>query len=142
MSESLLGDATRRPKCISIVICNEIIGDKVTNNKTLVSLFNAIIVPSVPAAHPRFCIMISLTGGAGEWTTELCIYAPSGKELFRFNVKINFTNPADVIDLPLQVIGFPLLEMGVYRIDVLIGGRASADRTFSTIRTTQPGEPT
>ena len=54
-----------KPTCIAIIICNEVIEDKRTNNKTLVSLFNGISTPSLPAAHPRLFVMASFTSGSG-----------------------------------------------------------------------------
>ena len=39
--------------CVSLIVCNEVIEDKRSGNKTLVGLFNGIMTPRLPASHPR-----------------------------------------------------------------------------------------
>jgi len=43
--------------CLAIIICNEVIEDKRTNNKTLVGLFSRIGTKAVPCVHPRMFVM-------------------------------------------------------------------------------------
>jgi hypothetical protein len=126
------------PACVAIVICNEVIEDKWTNNKTLVGLFNSIAAPSLPAHHHRLFIMVSLTDGRGHWPVVLEIEAPSGEELFKAEGALDFDDPLAVHDLVVEVRGLPLPEAGEYRVGLVCGLRPLASRRFTVV---QEGEP-
>ena len=79
-----------RPFCIAIVICNEVIEDKTTSNKTLVSIFNTIGTPGVPCQHPRMYVMASLTDGRGRWPITFRITGPSGAMLMQMDGEAHF----------------------------------------------------
>src|SRR5919198_1052031 len=106
MSQRLDPIGRESPSCVAIVICNEVIEDKWTNNKTLVGLFNSIAAPGLPAHHHRMFIMVSLTDGRGEWPVLLAI---EGR-------------------------GLPLPEAGEYHVGLFCGGRPLASRRFTVVR--------
>src|SRR4029450_1227465 len=72
-----------KPFCIAIIICNEVIEDKATSNKTLVSIFNTIGTPGLPCQHPRMFVMASFTDGRGRWPISFRITGPSGATLMQ-----------------------------------------------------------
>ena len=124
-----------RPVCVAIVICNEIIEDKRTSNKTLVSLFNSIGVPALPATHPRLFLMASLTNLREETAVSFSLKSPSGKELLRINGAANSgDDPLSVIDLVVEVLGLVLGEEGVHFVDVLAGDMLLGSRRFTVAR--------
>ena len=120
-----------RPICISVIICNEIINSKRTNNKTLVSLFNGIAVQSFPTVHPRMFVLASLTNGSGTWPISLVVKNPSDKEIIRVKNDLVFRDPLAVEDFWVEVQGLPLTEEGVYFVDVLAGTYPLGNRRFS-----------
>lgn len=138
MSDNLLEEAKGRPRCIAILLCNEIIEDKQTNNKTLVSLFNMIACPQIPAVHPRLCVFTSFAHGRGKWPVQVSFSSPSGKEIFRMQGDLEFNPEHDYQDVVLEVRGIGLNEAGKYRIDVLVDGRVDAERIFS-VHAMNPG---
>ena len=130
--------AREQPQCIAIVICNEVIEDKTTSNKTLVSIFNTIGTPGVPCQHPRMFVMASLTDGRGRWPICFRITGPSGGTLMQMDGEAHFANPLDVVDLVLQVRGLQLNEAGEHRVEVIVGGEPRGSRRFTVI--VQEGE--
>jgi hypothetical protein len=122
------------PACIAIVVCNEVIEDKWTNNKSLIGLFNSIAAPTLPTHHPRMFLMVSLTDGRGEWTVVLRIESPSGEELFKAEGTIQFDDPIAVHDLVVEVRGLPLSEAGEYHVGLMCGGRPIASRRFTVVK--------
>jgi Family of unknown function (DUF6941) len=122
-----------RPFCVAIVICNEVIEDKTTSNKTLVSCFNTIGAPGLPCQHPRMFVMASMTDGRGRWPVTFRITGPSGPVIMQVQGEAHFANPLDVVDLVLQVRGLQLTEEGEHRVEVLIGGVPRASRRFSVV---------
>ena len=132
------GIGRETPTCVAIIICNEVIEDKWTNNKTLVGLFNSIGAPSLPANHPRMFIMASLTDGRGEWPFALTIESPSGQPLFKAEGQIRFDNPLVVHDVVVEVRGLPIPEAGEYRVELLCGQRLLTSRRFSVLQQQAP----
>ena len=140
MPEESFSLARECPACVSIIICNEVIEDKWTNNKTLVGLFNSIGTPVLPTHHHRMFLMASLTDGRGEWPFVVDIESPSGDRIFHAEGQIRFENPLVVHDLVMEVRGLPLAEAGEYRASLFCGGRPLAARRFSVVIHT-PGPP-
>jgi hypothetical protein len=131
MSESF---GSERPACVAMVICNEIIEDKWTNNKSLIGLFSSIAAPGLPAQHSRMFIMVTLTDGRGEWPCILRIESPAGEELFKAEGLMQFDNPLAVHDLVMEVRGMPLPEAGEYHVGLTCGGRPLAARRFTVVQ--------
>lgn len=119
------------PTCISVVICNEIIEDKRTNNKTLVSLFNSIVVKNVPTTHPRMFVMASLTDARGQWPISFIVRSPQGEDLVRFEAQAVFYNPVSVVDISVEILGLSLPELGVYFVDVMTDTYPLGSRRFT-----------
>ena len=131
------------PACVAIIICNEVIEDRWTNNKSLIGLFNSIAAQNLPAQHPRMFVMVSLTDGRGNWKVVLDINGPSGQQLFRAEGDMQFADPIAVHDLVIEVRGLPLPEAGEYYAGLTCNGRFLASRRFTVVRETgdRPGPP-
>jgi hypothetical protein len=131
MSDNLLQEAQGMPTCVAVVLCNDVIEDKRTNNKTLVGLFNRIITFHQPASFARMIIMASLTNGVGTWPISFSIRAPSGKEVFHAHGKEDFSSADEVKDLVIELLGLPLPETGTYYIDIKVGETLKGERRFT-----------
>lgn len=132
MSSALSSD---QPVCVAIVICNEIIEDKRTSNKTLVSLFNSIGVQSLPATHPRLFLLASLTNLGADLPVSFSIKSHSGREIMRVDgVTSSGGDPLAVIDLVVEVLGLTLEEEGVHFVDVVSGDALLGSRRFTVQR--------
>ncbi len=136
------GEKLRRekPLCVALVLCSEVVEDTRTGNKTLVSLFNGILTPQLPALHPRLCVMASLTSGSGAWKWGFRITSPSGKLIMNMEDTTAFSDPLAVHDLVVDVRNFPLEEEGVYFVDLVIEGEQAVSRRF-TVQITPDGLP-
>jgi hypothetical protein len=122
-----------RPLCVALIVCDDVIEDKRTGNKTLVGLFSNIHAPQLPALHPRMFVMASLTSGRGEWPFTLRILAPSGRELMRMRESVKFLDPLAVHDVVVELRNLPIEETGVHFVDLLIGSTAVANRRFTVM---------
>jgi len=132
MNSALSSD---QPVCVAIIICNEIIEDKRTSNKTLVSLFNSVGVPALPATHPRLFLMASLTNLREDLPVVFSVKGPSGREVLRATGQAGSgRDPLAVVDLVVEVLGLPLGEEGVHFVDVLTGDSLLGSRRFNVQR--------
>jgi hypothetical protein len=128
------------PTCVAIVICNEVIEDKWTNNKSLIGLFNSVSAQQLPAHHPRMFVMVSLTDGRGDWKVVIEIASPSGKKVFEAEGQMRFDDPIAVHDLVVEVRGLPLPEEGEYYVGLTCGGRFLVSRRFTVARDSGGGQ--
>jgi len=122
------------PLCVAILICNDVIEDKATNNKTLIGLFNSINVSALPAMHPRLFFFASVTHIQGDQPLSFMITSPSGKEILRADGAVSSGGDLGaVIDLTLQVLGLTLGEEGMHALHVVSGETVLGSRSFSVI---------
>ena len=129
-----INNSSDTPLCVAIIICNEIIEDKRTSNKTLVSLFNSISVTALPAMHPRLFFFASVTKVVGDQPLSFTITSPSGKEILRADGAVSSGgDPEAVIDLTLEVLGLTVGEEGVHALNVVSGETVLGSRSFSVI---------
>lgn len=120
-----------RPICVALVICDVVVEDKRTGNKTLVGLFNSIIAPQIPAVHPRMFLMASLTSGRGTWPFTFRITGPSGREMLRMQEVTRFVDPLAVHDVIVELRNLPLEETGVHFVDLMLSDSQVANRRFT-----------
>jgi hypothetical protein len=128
------------PTCVAIIVCNEVIEDKWTNNKSLIGLFNSVSAQQLPAHHPRMFVMVSLTDGRGEWNVVINITGPSLQPLFKAEGHMRFDDPIAVHDLVVEVRGLPLPEDGEYAVELTCGGRFLVSRRFTVVRDSGGGQ--
>lgn len=123
--------AREQPQCIAIIICNDVIEDKRSNNKSLIGLFNGIMTQGLPCTHPRMYIMASLTGGAGRWPISFRIYGPNNQEILRAEGEEVFNDPLEVKDFVLELLNVPLSEEGVHFVNLFSGNTLLSERRFT-----------
>ena len=59
------------PDVLAMLICDQIITDRLTGKQSIIGLFSKIHTRGFPATHPQLCVYVVLTEGHGE--TELTI---------------------------------------------------------------------
>ena len=129
-----MSNAFESPVCVSIVLCNECIEDKRTNNKSLISLFNAVHVQTIPAMHSRMVVLATITNAANSLDLDLIIRSPSGKEVIRLSTPFPAAHPLATYDIVFEFNGIVLEEMGTYHIDLLCNSAYLAGRRFDVLQ--------
>lgn len=128
------------PVCLAINICNEVIVDARTNNKSLISCFNGIVAQSIPAVHPRMFIMVSLTNVFANTEFTISARDPNYAEVMQFKAQIAASDPIAVHDLMIEVQNFNLPLAGTYFVDVLQGDTLLSERRF-LVQLAPPQQP-
>jgi hypothetical protein len=134
-----MSSAPEAPVCIAIVLCNECIEDKRTNNKTLIGLFNAITVQTIPAMHPRMVVMASITNSSKTLSMVLIIRSPSGDEAAHIEAPFPALDPLAAYDIVFELNGVLVKEPGTYHVDLMCDGSYLGGRRFDVILT-GPGQ--
>lgn len=120
-----------RPLCLAIIICNEVIEDKRSNNKTLVSLFSRVATKKVPCVHPRMFVMASLTDGHGAVPLVFRIlHLATQQTVLELRAEAKFKSPMDVNDVVLEFRNLTFQHEGAYAVEVLADGELLGMRRF------------
>lgn len=130
-----------KPSVVSMLICDQVIDDKVTNKKSAIGLFNIIIVPRLPMTIPQIAVLISVTEIAGATELELRLVRDADNEvIFQTRGKINAPDPLSTVDLVFAMQGLKLTQAGQHAFEVLSDSEILSRRRFH-IRAMQPGQP-
>jgi len=123
---------SEKPLGQAIVICDRIIVDAETNNKTLVSTFNSITAPHFPARHPFMAVYTALTNGAGKKLVELIMRDTSNNnKIFAIRQEFGFANPNMVAELIFNLRNVIFFKPGLYAFEVWVDGEPLLENRFN-----------
>jgi hypothetical protein len=118
-------------QCVSLVICDDVIRDQVTNKAAIWGSFNEIYTRKLPAVHPRLCVFATLTSGRGTRNVGVAIEkANTGKALIELVGPMQFKSPLDLVDIVVVLQRMPIAEYGKYWVMVKEGGVTIGQRPF------------
>ncbi len=112
------------PEVLSLIVCDQIITDRLTGKQSLIGMFSVIHAPKFPVHHPQLSVFTALTGGHGR--VELMIRIVDANESRRPLVEgkgqVQFNSPLAVANLALQFHGLTFAEAGEYRVQLVCDG--------------------
>ena len=124
------------PECLALILCEQVIQDRQTNNLTLVNTFNTISVVFPEKEPPRFArlaVFVSLTGGHGTSKGKMIIKEPNGDEISHGEGPVAFPSPAAAVELTFDIRGLPLPREGQYAIEFWCGEDLVRQRQFQVV---------
>src|SRR5712672_2131447 len=95
-----------KPMGVAILICDKVITEAETKNKTLVSTFNTIQAKSFPCVHPALSVFVALTNAAGEKTVHL-VFSIGQEKIIKVGGKVKFDNPNQTVELVFNLLKVP-----------------------------------
>lgn len=124
-----------KPTVLALIVCDEIIDDRVTNKKSLIGMFNNIRVHALPSMHHQLVVYVAMTGhGTVPVRVELVraddITEESGPVLRMDNPGLTFEDPNAVVEAAFKLNGIVFPEAGLYNFRVLSGNHLLAQREF------------
>ena len=123
-----------RPKscvCLSCILCELVIQDQETKNKSLINMFNHVMVAALPARMHRLSVMISITDGRGASSGKLEILDPDGTPVIRGTNPVTFHDPIVIIDLCYEFRDVLFHKPGRYSINFWLGDDLIVMRPFT-----------
>jgi hypothetical protein len=130
------------PTGLAIVVCDQIIEDKLTNKKTLVGIFNQIAAGEFPCRHPRLGVFVSLTEGRGRSMARLRIaHEETGHVVAEINGQIEFPDIHTVVELNFDMVGLVFPQPGLYSIEFYCDDALILERRFHVIQMKQQPPP-
>ena len=125
-----------QPEILSLVVCDQIITDRVTGKQSLIGIFSAIHATNFPVNHAQLSVYTSLTSGHG--AVELMIRIVDSNEnrppLVQGQGKVEFHSPLAVANLALQFHGLVFPEAGQYRVQLLSNGELLREARLHVMR--------
>ena len=116
-----MGQHRPNPDVLSLIVCDQIITDRLTGKQSLIGMFSVIHSTRFPVVHPQLSVFASLSGGHGK--VELTIRIVDGNEerppLVDGRGQVNFKNPLAIANLALQFRGLAFPKPGEYRIQLI-----------------------
>jgi hypothetical protein len=124
------------PDVLSLIVCDQIITDRMTGKQSLIGMFSKIHAPRFPAAHPQLCVFVALTEGYGK--TELIIRLVDANDarppIVEGRGNVDFKNPRAIAHLALQFHGLTFPEPGEYRVQLWSGGELLREARLELIK--------
>jgi hypothetical protein len=131
------------PECLALVVCETVIEDFRSRNKSLINMFNGILAPQTPVRHDRMCAFAAFTGGRGTVPISLRLVRDAAwdEDLMRLGGQVDFppNDPNAVVDLVFEIRGFVFPEFGAYTFQLLAEEHILAMRRFNVSK--PPEEP-
>jgi hypothetical protein len=112
------------PDVLAMLVCDQIITDRVTGKQSLIGMFSKVHAGGFPASHPQLSVFVALTEGYGK--TELTIRIADSNDrrppIVQGKGTVEFKNPRAIANLALQFHGLVFPEQGEYRVQLLCNG--------------------
>jgi hypothetical protein len=124
-----------------MLLCDYVIRDGETNNKSLIGIFNRIVAPRYPVRHDRLHAFVALTDGRGEYAARMQIRGPKGEVIFGSDGKIFLADPLAVAEINFLVRGLVIPEPGRYVVEFICEGELLVDRVFDAVVAEGPPPP-
>ena len=77
------------PKCLAMLLCDYLILDAETHNKSLIGIFNRVQAAKFPVRHDRMHVFVALTDGHGDYNASLRIRTSGGKQILSLDGKVD-----------------------------------------------------
>jgi hypothetical protein len=130
------------PTGMAIVICDQIIEDKLTGKKSLIGIFNQIATQNFPCRHPQVCVFVSLTEGRGQCAARLrIVHDESDHVVGEVNGNIQFPDVHTVVELNFNLVGLVFPNPGMYSIEFYCDDALVLERRFHVTHVKPPQGP-
>ena len=118
------------PVLLSVIICDLVIIDRITDKPSIIGAFETISAPNYPARHPRLALFCQLTNGHGKAkiTMRLVDVQEEDKTLFEGTVEQEFRDVREVASLTFNIGWIVFPHPGEYRIQVYSGTEFLGER--------------
>lgn len=138
------------PSLVSLLICDQVIDDRMTNKKSAIGLFNSVLVASVPTRLHQLAVMATLTEITGRTPLRLRLMRDENNAvLMETRGHVEAPNPLAIVDLVFAMQGVPIAHTGQYAFELLTDVELLGRRRFHVVigrppqlqRPAQPGGP-
>ncbi len=112
------------PDVLSMILCEQIITDRITGKQSLICMFCSIHSLGFKASHHQLCVYVTLTEGYGETELRMRIVDANDERppIVEGKGRVRFRDPRAIANLVLQFHGLTFPEPGEYRVQLYSAG--------------------
>ena len=138
-----MADNVPDPNVLSLIVCDQIITDRVTGKVSLIGMFSAIHAPRFPHVHPQTSVYVALTDGRGKTpiTIRIVDANEARKALVEGKGAVEFKDPRMIANLALQFHGLTFPEAGQYRVQIWSGSSLLREARLQLAQAKMPPRP-
>lgn len=119
------------PSLVTLLICDQVIDDRLTGKKSAIGLFNRVNVPKVPAQIPLVTVMATLTEIRERCPLELRLLRDADNAvLIGSRGFVDAPDPLAMVDLVFALQGVRVPSEGQYAFELLAEGELLGRRRF------------
>ena len=126
------------PDVLSLIVCDQIITDRVTGKQSLIGMFSKVHARGFPATHPQLCVYVALTEGYG--STDIMIRIVDANDarppIVEGKGQVQFKNPRAIANLALQFHGLVFPQPGEYRVQLHAAGQLLREARLELVQVT------
>ncbi len=127
------------PRCLTLILCETLIVDRVTNKPSIIGATIFIDAPAFPMRAGPMWVFTEFTNGHGRFDFTLRIMDPSEKPVFQSGFQIMMHNPLDIANMAVQIAPVSFSTPGTYRLEIVdTDGVPQIDRRVN-VRQVVPG---
>ena len=129
-----------KPDVLAMLVCDQIITDRLTGKQSLIGMFSRIHAMGFPATHPQLCVFVALTDGHGK--TDLSIRVVDANEarppIVEGKGSVSFKDPRTIANLFLQFHGLVFPQPGEYRVQLYSDDQLLREARLELIQLSPP----
>ena len=131
---------TPPPDVLSMIVCDQIITDRMTGKQSLIGMFSKVHARRFPVSHPQLSVFVALTEGYGEIDMVIRIVDANDMRppIVEGKGRVNFKTPRAIAHLALQFHGLVFPEPGAYRVQLYCDGALLREARLNLLKVTQP----
>jgi hypothetical protein len=131
------------PTLVSLLICDQVIDDRMTKKKSAIGLFNTILVPALPTRLQQLAVMATLTEITARTPLRLRLVRDDDNTvLMQTRGHVEAPNPLAMVDLVFAMQGVPIANAGQYAFELHSGDELLGRRRFQVVvKQPPPGTP-
>ena len=132
------------PDILSLIICDQIITDRVTGKQSLIGIFSTIHAAGFPVTHPQLCVHVSMTEGRNSTPVTMTIVdsEEARPPIVRGQGQVRFKDPRSIANLSLQFYGLVFPQPGEYRVQILSEGTLLREARLQLVQARRRRPPT
>ncbi|MCG3126084.1 MAG: hypothetical protein CHACPFDD_00913 [Phycisphaerae bacterium] len=122
------------PTLVSLLLCDQVIDDRLTGKKSAIGLFNMVVVPQAPIAIHQMAVLATLTELVGKVSLQLVLVRDSDNAvILESKGSITAPSPLAVVDVVFFFQGARVPSAGQYAFEVLHEGALLGRRRFQVV---------
>jgi hypothetical protein len=138
-----MSDFTPVPDVLALLVCDQIITDRLTGKQSLIGMFSTIHSARYPVLHPQLAVYVALTDGRGKTplTIRIVDADDSRPPLVQGTGVVEFRDPRMIANLALQFHGLRFPEAGQYRVQLYCKEALLREARLMLVKAKRPPKP-